>query len=133
MDDNSLSIENSLIAHWAEARRQIISAQLGPIFLLTATVWFLQTGLADTPLAVRLAAAGILLATGVLGGAVQIAAATEGGAAAADLKALGPVSALGRSVVAGARWINLVRFGTPALFVVIFVLLLAALFIPDVA
>lgn len=139
MDQNSvsaqynLSAENTLIAQWTEARRQIILAQLGPIFLLTATVWFLQTGLADTPLPVRLAAAGILLATGVLGGAAQIAAASEGGAAAADLQVLGPVSALGRSVVAGARWVNLVRIGTPALFVAIFVMLLAALFIPDAA
>lgn len=122
--------ENTLIAQWTEARRQIVLAQLGPIFLLTATVWLLQTGLADAPLLVRLAAAGILLATGILGAAAQIAAATEGGAAAADLAALGPVTAVGRSVVAGARWVNLVRIGTPALFVVIFILLLGALFLP---
>ncbi|MEY2849057.1 MAG: hypothetical protein RI885_1724 [Actinomycetota bacterium] len=125
--------ENTLIAHWVRARKHIILAQLGPIFLLTATVWLLQTGLAEMPLPVRLAAAGILLATGVLGAAAQIGAATEGRAAAADLAALGPVSSLGRSVVAGARWVNLVRLGTPALFVVIFVILLAALFLPGAA
>lgn len=123
--------ENTLIGHWTQARRHIIVAQLGPIFLLTAMVWFLQTGLAEAPLLVRVAAAGILLATGILGAAAQIAAATEGKAVAGDLAALGPVSALGRSVVAGARWVNVVRIGTPAIFVVIFVVLLAALFVPN--
>ncbi len=125
--------ENTLIAQWTQARTHIIHSQLGPIFLLTATVWLLQTGLADTPLLVRLAAAGILLATGVLGAAAQIGAATEGRAAAADLAELGPTSALGRSVVAGARWVDVVRIGAPAVFVLIFLVLLAALFVPGAA
>ncbi|MBC7724771.1 MAG: hypothetical protein H7146_08485 [Burkholderiaceae bacterium] len=125
--------ENELTSYWSEARRQIIIAQLGPIFLLTLTVAFLQLGLADTPLAVRLAAAGILLATGVLGAVAQIAAANEGAAVAQDLATLGTTSALGRSIVASAPWINVVRIGTPALFTVIFVVLLVALFIPGAA
>jgi len=122
-----------LIAQWTRARRDIIAAQLGPIFLLTATVALLQFGLAEASLAVRLAAAGILLATGILGAAAQIAAANEGGAAAADLKRMGPTSTVGRSFAGAAPWVNIVRLGTPAIFVLIFAALLAALFIPGTA
>lgn len=122
--------EQDLIAHWALARRHIISAQLGPIFLLTSTIALLQFGLAEAPLAVRLAAAGILLATGILGAAAQITSANEGGAVAADLARVGATSALGLAVIAAGRWVNLVRIVTPALFVLIFIALIAALFVP---
>lgn len=122
--------EQQLITHWTQARNHIIVAQLGPIFLLTLTIAFLQFGLADAGLPVRIAAAGILLATGVLGALAQIACANEGAAIVRDLVAIGADSALSRTVVASAAWINVVRIGTPALFTVIFVVLLIALFAP---
>ena len=125
--------EQQLIAHWTEARRHIILSQLGPIFLLTATVALLQFGLADAALTVRLAAAGILLATGVLGAAAQIGAATEGRAVARDLEVLPATSSAGRTIIALGRWTVVVRVGTPAVFLVIFVLLLAALLVPGAA
>lgn len=121
--------EQQLITHWVQARRHIIVAQLGPIFLLTLTVAFLQFGLADADLSVRIAAAGILLATGILGALAQIAAANEGSAIVRDLVATGANSALSRTIIASAAWINVVRIGTPALFTVIFVVLLVALFV----
>ncbi|WP_165064353.1 hypothetical protein [Marisediminicola senii] len=125
--------EKDLIEHWTTARRHIIAAQLGPIFLLTSTIALLQFGLADAELVVRLAAAGILLASGLLGAASEIAAAREGRAVAADLAALGATTSLGRSVVAAAPWTVLVSIVAPAIFVAIFVFLLAALFVPGLA
>ncbi|MFP7760682.1 hypothetical protein [Marisediminicola sp. LYQ134] len=125
--------ELDLISHWTRARWHIIVSQLGPIVLLTSTIAFLQAGLADTPLVVRLAAAGILLATGVLGAATQIAAATEGRAVVRDLEQLGAGSSVARSIISHGRWVEIVRVVGPIIFVVIFALLLAALFIPGLA
>ncbi|HSP52718.1 MAG TPA: hypothetical protein VLO00_07470 [Cryobacterium sp.] len=122
--------EHELISLWTRARWHIIVSQLAPTFLLTALVAFLSAGLAEAALSVRIAAAGILLASGILGALVQIASANEGLAIVADLRALPANSALGRGVIASAPWINVVRFLTPAVFVVVYVALLAALFLP---
>lgn len=121
--------EQQLISHWVQARTHIIVAQIGPIFLLTLTVAFLQFGLPEAGLPVRLAAAGILLATGILGAVAQIAAANEGAAIVRDLMAIGAESFLARTIIASAPWINVVRIGTPVLFTAIFVALLVALFL----
>ncbi|TFC98762.1 hypothetical protein E3T28_10140 [Cryobacterium sinapicolor] len=122
--------EHELIALWTKARWHIIVSQLAPTFLLTALVAFLSLGLAESALSVRIAAAGILLASGILGALAQIASANEGLFIVADLRALPASSALGRGVVASAPWINVVRFVTPAVFVVVYIALLAALFLP---
>lgn len=123
--------ESDFIAHWNEARRAIVISQLGPIFLLTATVALLQVGLAETGLLVRLAAVGILLATGVLGAVAQISAAREAGAAARDLALLNPATVLGRRIAASARWVAVVTVGTPTVFVLIFLLLIGAILLPS--
>ncbi|TFC34697.1 hypothetical protein [Cryobacterium sp. TMT2-42-4] len=122
--------EHELISLWTRARWHIIVSQLAPTFLLTALVAFLSLGLAEAELSVRIAAAGILLASGVLGALAQIASANEGLAIVADLRALPASSALGRGVIASAPWINVVRFLTPAVFVVVYIALVAALFLP---
>lgn len=122
--------EHELISLWTRARWHIIVSQLAPTFLLTALVAFLSLGLAESALSVRIAAAGILLASGMLGALAQIASANEGLSIVADLRALPAGSALGRGVVASAPWINVVRFVTPAVFVVVYIALLAALFLP---
>lgn len=122
--------EHDLISLWTKARWHIIVSQLAPTFLLTAVVAFLSLGLNGAEVSVRVAAAGILLASGILGALAQIAAANEGLAIIADLRGLPATSALGRSVIASAPWINVVRFVTPAVFVVVYVALLAALFLP---
>ncbi len=121
--------ELQLLERWAIARRDIVLAQIGPIFLLTLTIAGLQFGLAETGIVVKLAAAGILLATGVLGAATQIGAATEGAAVAKDLAALPPETASGHAVASLGPWTLIVRLGTPALFALIFVALLFALFV----
>ena len=122
--------EHELISLWTRARWHIIVSQLAPTFLLTALVAFLSLGLAEAELSVRIAAAGILLASGILGALAQIASANEGLAIVADLCSLPASSALGRGVIASAPWINVVRFLTPAVFVVVYIAILAALFRP---
>jgi len=121
--------ESDLLTRWAAARWHIIVSQLAPTFLLTALIGFTALGLADTPVSVRIAAAGVLLASGVLGALAQIAAANEGGAIIEDLALLNAPSALSRRVIASAPWLNVVRFLTPAIFVIVYVALLAAVFL----
>ena len=121
--------ENELIALWTRARWHIIVSQLAPTFLLAVTVWMLIDGLAETDLAVRLAATGILLASGVLGAAAQFAAAQEGLAVIDELKTLPSISAIGRRIVASARGVDIVRFVGPAIFVATFAALLWAMYL----
>ncbi len=121
--------EHELIALWTKARWHIIISQLAPTFLLTALVGFLALGLEGTELTVRVAAAGILLASGILGALVQISAANEGLSIIDDLRALDTTSALIRRIAASAPWINVVRIVTPAIFIVVYLALLAALFL----
>lgn len=122
--------ESDLLGHWARARWHIIVSQVAPTLLLTALIGFAALGLADTPLSVRIAAAGVLLASGILGALAQIAAANEAAAVITDLQRLDAPSALSRRVIASAPWIGVVRLVTPAIFVVVYVALLIALFLP---
>lgn len=121
--------ESELIAQWNTARWHIIVSQLAPTFLLAVTVWMLVDGLAETELPVRLAAAGILLASGVLGAITQFAAASEGRAIIESLRSLPSSSTLSRRIVAMGRGVEIVRFVTPTVFVLTFVALLWALFL----
>ena len=121
--------ESDLITAWGKARGHIIAAQAAPTFLLTAVIGFLAVGLATADPAVRIATAGILLASGILGALAQIAAANEGRAVIADLRALDQPGSLAQCIVAMGRWVNVVRFVTPAIFVVVYIALLAALFL----
>ncbi|ANP72884.1 hypothetical protein [Cryobacterium arcticum] len=121
--------EADLLTRWAAARWHIIVSQLAPTFLLTALIGFTALGLGDTPVSVRIAAAGVLLASGILGALAQIAAANEGGAIIEDLALVSAPSALSRRVIASAPWLNVVRFLTPAIFVIVYIALLAAVFL----
>lgn len=121
--------EHDLIAAWRASRWHIIAAQLAPTFLLALTVWFLMLGLGQAALATKLAAAGILLASGVLGAVAQISSADEGLAVVEDLRALPPVTALGRRVAASAFWMQVVKFVAPTIFVLIYLVLLVAIFL----
>lgn len=125
--------EHELIGLWTKARWHIIVSQFAPTFLLTLTTALLVFGLDDAKPSVRIAAAGILLASGLLGAVSQIAACNEGIAVIRDLSelaALGQSSAVSKRIVASAPWINVARIGTPAIFVVVFMALLVALFLP---
>lgn len=122
--------ESDLLGHWANARWHIIVSQVAPTLLLTALIGFAALGLADTPLSVRIAAAGVLLASGILGALAQISAANEAKAVIGDLQRLDAPSALSRRVIASAPWISVVRLVTPAIFVIVYIALLTALFLP---
>jgi hypothetical protein len=120
--------ESQLITFWGKARAHIIVSQAAPTFLLTAVVGFLALGLATADPAVRIAAAGILLASGIFGALAQISSANEGLAVIADLRALEAPSALTRCIIAMAPWVNVVRYVTPAIFVIVYAAILASLF-----
>jgi hypothetical protein len=121
--------EHQLIALWSKARQHVIISQLGPIFLLIVTIGLLSSGLRHAPLTVRLATAGILLASGILGSLVQFSAATEAMAIAEDLRTLDIESALARRIAREAPWANVVKYVTPTIFVLVFLALLLALFV----
>jgi hypothetical protein len=120
--------ETELIAVWNRARRDLILSQLAPTALLGFSILLLILGLADADLPVRIAAAGILLASGVLGAIAQYSAASEAQAAGRELDSV-ETSVLSSRIVASARWLWIVKFVTPAIFVVIFGALLVALFL----
>lgn len=107
-------------ARWLELRRLIVVSQMAPTFLLITVVALLQFGLAETELMVRVATAGILLASGILGALVQFQSASEAQALAAEDTE--------DSVTSSSRWMWVVKFVTPTIFVAIFVALIVALF-----
>ena len=119
--------ERELLGLWNKARLQLIVAQLAPTFLLIVTVGLLGAGLGTAPIAVRLAALLILLASGILGALAEYSTATDAKAIAADLAALPAPSALTAAVLRQTPWLAVIRFVTPAIFVVIFLLLAAVL------
>ena len=119
--------ERELLGLWNKARLQLILAQLAPAFLLIVTVGLLGAGLGTAPLVVRIAALLILLASGILGALAEYSTATDAKAVAADLARIDAPSALTSAVLRQAPWLAVVRFVTPAIFVVIFVLLAGAL------
>jgi hypothetical protein len=123
--------EFELHSLWSKARMHVIVSQIAPTFLLTATVWLLSLGLADESVPIKLAAAGILLASGLLGAVAQVSSSNEAIAVADDIAALGAVgslSAVSRRIVAEKQWANVVRIVGPAVFVLIYIALLVALF-----
>ena len=122
--------ERDLIELWSKARWHIIVSQLAPTALLGFTVWLGILGLGGTSLAIRISAAGILLASGILGALAQYSAASEGMAIARDLVAVPPASTIGRQIVALTPLLNVVRFVTPAIFIAVFVALMVELFAP---
>ncbi len=123
--------EADLINAWVKARGHIIASQAAPTFLLTAVVGLLAFGLDTADLSVRIAAAGILLASGIFGALIQIGAANEGLAVIAGLRALEAPSSIAQCIVAVASWVNVVRFVTPAIFVAVYIALLTALFLTN--
>ncbi len=121
--------EYQLIRLWSKTRQHLIISQLGPIFLLIVTIGLLGAGLRHAPLTVRLAAAGILLASGILGSLVQYSAANEAMAIADDLRTLGASSTLTTRIIRERPWANVVKFVTPTIFVLVFIAVLLALFV----
>lgn len=121
--------EKDLLELWSRARLHVIVSQLAPTFLLTVTIIALALGDGfGNSVAVKLAAAGILLVSGILGFLAQYSAANEAIAIAADLRAVKNPTAVSRRVIATARWAVIIKFVTPAIFVVIYLAIICALF-----
>jgi hypothetical protein len=105
-------------ATWHKLRTVLVISQLGPTMLLITTIALLQFGLAQTDLSVRIATAGILLASGILGALVQFQVASEA-------QLLSRESGLHAS---SGRWMWVVKYVTPTIFVGIYLALMVALF-----
>lgn len=118
--------EAELIRLWQKSRQQIIVAQLAPTFLLITTAGLVEQVREAGQMAVW-AVLGILLASGILGALAEYTAAHEAQAVSKDLAALKAKSALSQTIIKSAVWMHVVKYLTPAIFVVIFVALLAAL------
>ena len=119
--------ELDLIQLWNRLRNQIIFSQLAPTFLLIVTIGLLNDGLADNEDSVKLATLGILLASGIFGFLAQYSAAAEARAVLSELKTLKTKSKVSNQLIKFTNWINVIRFITPSIFVVIYVLLCIAL------
>ena len=119
--------EKDLLELWLKTRNQLVLSQLAPTFLLITTVGLVGT-IKDLGLYVSLAAAGILLASGILGALVQYSASVEGQAIAQDLKEMPAKSLVSRRVISLGPWLNVSKFVTPTVFMGIFGALMLALF-----
>ena len=113
------------LAAWHRHRTALVGSQIAPTMLLITTIALLQFGLAETDIWVRVATAGILLASGILGALVQFQSTSEAQAAARDVS---PDTHHGASARNSARWLWVVKFVTPTVFVVIYAALMVALF-----
>ena len=102
---------------WQQSWNRIVVSQIAPTFLLITNVALLQFGLAGAGIWVRIAALLILLASGILGALAQFSSAK-------DAQQAGTALGLASQV----RYLEVVKFVTPAVFVVIFVAIAAALF-----
>jgi hypothetical protein len=118
--------ELDLIRLWQKSRQQIIIAQLAPTFLLITTAGLVDQVRTSGQVAVW-AVIGILLASGVLGALAEYSAAHEAQAIAYDLRGVQKKSALTMSIINGAKWMYVVKFVTPVIFVGIFIALFIAL------
>jgi ABC-type multidrug transport system fused ATPase/permease subunit len=119
--------ELELVQLWNRLRNQIIFSQLAPTFLLIVTVGLLNDGLTDAAESVKWATLGILLASGVFGFLAQYSAATEARAVLSDLKTLKSKSKVSNQLLRFTKWLDVIRFVTPSIFVAIYVLLCIAL------
>lgn len=117
---------------WTKARWHLITSQVAPTLLLAATVGFVMAGLGHQPTPIRLAAALILLSSGVLGFVIQFSAAAEARSVAADLARVEAPSAVTKRILANARGLGIVTVFAPIVFVLTYLALIWAIFAPPV-
>ena len=121
--------ELELIQLWSKLRNQVIFSQLAPTFLLIVTIALLNDGLADAALEVRLATLGILLASVIFGYLAQYSSATEARAVLAEIRTLKTKSKVSAELLKFSKWLDVIRYVTPTIFMAIYVFLgLALLF-----
>jgi hypothetical protein len=119
--------ELDLVQLWNKLRNQIIFSQLAPTFLLIVTIALLNDGLAQALEPVRYATLGILLASGIFGYLAQYSAATEARAVLAEIRTLKTRSRISTQLLKFSNWLDIIRYVTPTIFVIIYVLLVIAL------
>ncbi len=119
--------ELEMIQLWNKLRNQVILSQLAPTFLLIVTIALINDGLADAALEVRLATMGILLASGIFGYLAQYSTATEARALIAEIRTLKTKSKVSSQLIKFAKWLDVIRYVTPTIFVGIYVFLGIAL------
>jgi hypothetical protein len=119
--------ELELIALWNKLRNQVIFSQLAPTFLLILTIALLNDGITGQPVVVKLALLGILLASGIFGYLAQYSTATEARALLVDIRTLKTKSKLSSQLLKFSKWLDVIRYVTPTIFVAIYVLLVIAL------
>ena len=120
--------EQELIQEFQKNRLHVILAQLAPTALLAFSAVATPV-IAESGDYLKVAFALILLASGILGALAEYSAASQAQAAIDDLNTLPGTSALRLRVISFRPWLEVVKFVTPAIFVAIFVAILAALFL----
>ncbi|MFZ9744740.1 MAG: hypothetical protein ACO3BY_04400 [Aquiluna sp.] len=120
--------EAELIQEFQRNRLHIILAQLAPTGLL-AFAAIATPAIAESSQLVIHAFALILLASGILGALAEYSAASQAQAVIDDLKSLPGASALRSRVISFRPWLEVVKFVTPAIFVAIYLAILAALYL----
>lgn len=120
--------EAELIQEFQRNRLHVILAQLAPTGLL-AFAAIATPAISESGGYVVHAFALILLASGILGALAEYSAASQAQAVIDDLKNLPGSSALRSRVISFRPWFEVVKYVTPAIFVAIFLALLAALYL----
>ena len=118
--------EQELIQNYLKMRMQIIVSQLAPTVLLGFSVFITPTiATYNDPL--KFAFVFILLASGILGALAQFTASREMTSVAADLGALDNPSRTAKGITQWAQLYWIPMFVTPAIFLVIFIAIIAGL------
>lgn len=120
--------EAELIHEFQRNRLHIILAQLAPTGLL-AFAALTTPAIAQSDIYVVHAFALILLASGILGALAEYSAASQAQAAIDDLKGLPGSSSLRNRIISFRPWLEIVKFVTPAIFVAIYLAILAGLYL----
>lgn len=120
--------EAELIQEFQKNRLHIILAQLAPTGLLAFAAITTPT-IATGDIYVVHAFALILLASGILGALAEFSAASQAQAVIDDLKTLPGTSKLRSRVISFRPWLEVVKYVTPAIFVLIFLAILAGLYL----
>jgi|TARA_B110000027_G_C16075791_1_gene281271 hypothetical protein len=120
--------EAELIREFQKNRLHIILAQLAPTALLAFAAFTTPT-ISGYEMFVVHGFALILLASGILGALAEYSAASQAQAVIDDLAALPGQSALRSRIISFRPWLEVVKFVTPAIFIVIFAVLMAALYL----
>jgi hypothetical protein len=120
--------EQELIHEFQRNRFHVILAQLAPTGLL-AFAALATPSIAGSDEFVKHAFALILLASGILGALAEYSAASQAQATIDDLKNLPGSSHLRSRVISFRPWLEVVKFVTPAIFVVIFAFLMVGLYL----